>query len=344
MGGTNCTMAIIVLLALVCLTSTVQAAIIYVPDNYTKIQWAINNASDGDIIIVRDGIYYENLVINKSITLKSENGSDNCIIDGNNSGSVIVIKADGVTIEGFTIRNAGNYFKGIKVMSNNNVIRNNTILNNLDGIYLTCSSNNSIINNSITLNYLNGIKLWYSSNNSIINNIISDNHDGILLRYSSNNIIASNIITLNDDDGIDLMHSSDNKIYMNYFIDNSNNIFSYNSTSIWNSTEKITYIYNGTQYTNYLGNYWDDYQGSDANGDGIGDTPYQIDSNNIDYYPLMQPWENYLILYRQLMDFRHGQGTPIITLTPELWWKISGFEMIYAIIGLLAVIYILGKR
>ncbi len=37
------------------------------------------------------------------------------------------------------------------------------------------------------------------------------------------------------------------------------------------------------------GNYWSDYKGVDANGDGIGDTPHVIDEYNKDRYPLMAP-------------------------------------------------------
>jgi len=81
---------------------------------------------------------------------------------------------------------------------------------------------------------------------------------------------------------------------INNFINNSKNVISYNLTNIWNSTSKITYTYKGKTCKNYLGNYWDDYKGSDTNEDGIGDTPYSIDGDK-DYYPLMKPFENYII-------------------------------------------------
>jgi nitrous oxidase accessory protein NosD len=66
---------------------------------------------------------------------------------------------------------------------------------------------------------------------------------------------------------------------------------------MWNSPLEITYTYDGNAYTNYLGNYWADYGGTDAKGDGIGDTHYSLDSekDESDDYPLMKPFENYIL-------------------------------------------------
>jgi parallel beta-helix repeat protein len=114
-----------------------------------------------------------------------------------------------------------------------------------------------------------GIHLCHTDYGHISNTTISDNGCGIYLNSSSNN-----------------------KIYLNNFIANTDNVCSFNSNNIWNSTELITYTYNGSKYTNYLGNYWSDYTGNDSDGDGIGDTPYNINLDTDDY-PLMQPFENY---------------------------------------------------
>lgn len=76
----------------------------------------------------------------------------------------------------------------------------------------------------------------------------------------------------------------------------------------------MTYTYNGQTFTNYLGNYWDDYTGEDSKGDGIGDTPYTIkdtpytpgDTSNLgpddyDHYPLIDEISKYKIITKDLL-------------------------------------------
>jgi parallel beta-helix repeat protein len=165
------------------------------------------------------------------------------------------------------------------------------------GIELWETEDSKVLNNTASDN-TEGIHLYLSSNNIIRgNNASNNNGDGISLTLSSNNIIRGNNASNNNDDGISLEYSSKNKIYFNNLINNTNNVYSYDSTNIWNSPSEITYIYGGTSYTNCLGNYWNDYEGTDADADGIGDTPYSIDSKKDESadYPLMKPFENYSI-------------------------------------------------
>jgi nitrous oxidase accessory protein NosD len=72
-------------------------------EDFTGIQDAINNAKEGDTIFVYSGVYHENVVVDKSVTLK---GIDHPVVDANGSDSAITLTADGITLVGFTVANS----------------------------------------------------------------------------------------------------------------------------------------------------------------------------------------------------------------------------------------------
>ena len=108
--------------------------------------------------------------------------------------------------------------------------------------------------------------------------ISTNNNNGISLS-SNNNIITGNTINSNNEYGIKLDYSSRiNYIYHNNFIDNTLNAYD-EGGNIWHKGYPSG------------GNYWDDYNSADNNGDGIGDIPYDIPGgSNQDLYPFMEPY------------------------------------------------------
>ncbi len=285
------------------------------------IQTAINGANESDTILVHEGTYTENVVVNESLTLIGDGSASTTVSAQVSDDHVFNVTADYVNISGFTVQGASSNDKaGIYLGSgvDHCNISDNNALNNDRGIYIDDSNDNTLTNNIASNNNI-GIYLTGSSYNTITNNIASNNSGiggtGIFLTLSSkHNTLANNTIRLNLNYGIELYYlctsndimgntansnnnygiylhglSNDNNIYNNYF-NNTNNAWD-NGTNSWNITKTAgTNIVGGS----YLGgNYWGDYEGEDSNGDGLGDTslPYNSSGgiqNGGDWLPLTE--------------------------------------------------------
>jgi len=250
-------------------------ATITVPDDYMTIQKAINAASDGDTVFVRNGTYYENVVVNKSVSLVGENRSTT-VIDGNFAGNVVIISANNVTFSDFTVQHSKNYpDAGIYVSSAQYCsVTGNKVVNNWLGINVFGSSDNIIAGNSMAYNSY-GVGCGQSASNRLFQNNMTSNWYGIVLDGSYSNNISSNNIA-NNTLGIHIGWSRWNIIYHNNFL-NGHQVHIYESyNNVWD---------NGCE-----GNYWSNYNGTDLNEDGIGDE--YLPWEGVDNYPLMNPYWN----------------------------------------------------
>jgi len=221
--------------------------------NNTIIQTAINSANFGDTILVKDGIYTENVIVNKSVSIKSENGANKTIISAKmSSNNVFEVTVDNVNITGFTMNNATDYEKSGIFLSNadNCNISKNIVSKNWYGIKINNSTMNFIINNTAISNTGSGISLNSKSDNNLLeNNIAADNGGrGIQLDNSDGNNITNNYVSKNFFDGILLEQSTNNKLMNNTILDNKDvgiyMLDSFNNT-IYNNTVSKDSIYLG---------------------------------------------------------------------------------------------------
>lgn len=274
------------------------AAEVYVQPG-DSIQTALDNAVSGDLIILKPGIYTENIKIDKdNLVISSESGNpDDTIITAKSSDNhVISLKAYNVKISGLGITGTKNSYAGIYLSGSNNcIIENNKILNNGYGIYLSNSKSNKLSNNVITDNEKYGILLSDSTNNTLSGNTASENKDtGVHLITSDGNTLTGNNVSSNDVCGLFVCpESDDNLIYNNYF-NNTVNAEVQNGVGNAYNTEKTEgeNIVGGS----YLGgNFWAEPDGTgfsdtavDADGDGIADSEYRLSQSTYsDQLPLI---------------------------------------------------------
>ena len=220
--------AVVSMTALTLVPGGVKATTLYVggggPGNYTEIQSAIDDALPGGIIYVYNGTYYENLVIDKAMSLIGEDRNAT-VVNAGGSGDAVHVSAEWVNITGFAFMNAGvsGFDAGVELHQARNCrITGNTIsFNGFDGGLLRSSSLNVIAKNIIASNGEMGIFLVSSDNNEILNNTLMTNRAGIFLEFSDNNTLSGND-ALNSDHGIFLQYSNHSKVIGNNASRNTN--------------------------------------------------------------------------------------------------------------------------
>jgi parallel beta-helix repeat protein len=272
----------------------------------------IDGSGTGNVVqIIANGVHISGFTIrnsgssisNAGIYLNSDdtNITVNALVD-NYYGILIEDPSNNNVISGNTI--VGHTLGGISLhTASNNTIRENVLTgNNFWGIYLEYAHGNELVDNMIQ-NHGHGIYLLSSSHNRIGRNTIQNNNGGFYLVYSDENHIFKNTIH-NNPYGLELDYSYDNTICGNNITQSqqygieladfpaTTNIFYHNNfmSNTWNAWDQYTNIWNLALPVG--GNYWDDYWGSDTNGDGFGDTPHSIPGpgGNLDWYPLIDPW------------------------------------------------------
>ena len=260
--------------------------------------------------------------------------------DFTNAGQIILGNCTNILVKDIDVSNSS---YGIKIYDSNNItVLNAVSSNNYYGVYLQNTNNSFIINNTLKYNkfgnFIGGLNntvegnyiysnlmtmealtfSFYDDYNKIINNEIIGSQRGIVFRLSSYNLIYGNIIRDNLYGILVLGGSEHNLFYENFFIGNNIHIDGGSTTNKWNNTE--------------IGNYWDNYTGSDTDGDGIGDIPHIISLSPliIDYLPIVDNNPPIITIIKPINNSKIGSLAPSFNIRVEekyldvMWYTLDG--------------------
>lgn len=248
--------------------------------NYVSSVWlqqSTNNTISDNIMFTCMNVILDSSSKNQ-ITGNSITGQDTGYgygVQVNSGSSKNTITGNSFTDTGIGVRVEGgdynliseNYFirggTSVLVKGDYNIISKNMMVDGRGGISVTGpGSHNTIFGNNIIGESKCGIKLYHGSSNTFYENYVTNCSVGVKLGF---------------DYEFPDRKVEDNVFYHNSFVNNTQDVSIgfVPDSNFWSKGEK--------------GNYWSNYGGIDADGDGVGDTAYIIDENNIDYFPLMEP-------------------------------------------------------
>ncbi|WP_025605761.1 nitrous oxide reductase family maturation protein NosD [Pontibacter actiniarum] len=195
----------------------------------TSIKKAIALAKPGDKVVVDGGIYREGTIdITKSIHLI---GLNNPVLDGQHKGEILNIRANYVTVQGFTLKDVEvsylSDFAAIRVAEASHVkVLNNKVQNAFFGIYLqradSCEVRGNVVQGKATTESGSGnaIHLWYCNTIKVHDNKVSGHRDGIYFEFATNSDIQRNLSQGNLRYGLHFMFSDGNVYKYNTFRQN----------------------------------------------------------------------------------------------------------------------------
>ena len=249
------------------------------PGNYSKIQDAIDNASEGDTVFVYSGWYNESILINKSIVVSGQDRNTTFIVGGDDLYASIRIGGANVEFRRFTIqKQQGRPYYGISVGDCVNSQIEETCVRNFDigiGIY---KSDLVIVSNNIIQNCLFGITISETKNVTIKGNVIEGNEKGYGMWVGctkNKNIIMRNTIK-NNIEGVYLDRAFFTIVKENNLLQNKHqalfvdSFFSVWERNYWNRPHLLPKVILGKVFVFY----W------------IG--PWLI---NIDWHPAQEPYD-----------------------------------------------------